>query len=64
MARGLVERSERATRPSVQSVCGILTEAERRAVLEAHDPEFQRDMELARAIMKKRWNVFRKLAKL
>jgi hypothetical protein len=26
--------------------------------------DFERDMEVARAIMKKRWNVFRKLAKL
>lgn len=29
-----------------------------------HDPEFQRDMEIARAIMEKRRDVFRKLAKL
>ena len=30
----------------------------------AHDPEFQRDMEIARAIMKKRRNMLRRLAKL
>jgi hypothetical protein len=61
----LVERSERATRLRESSpFCGILTEDERRAVFEAHDPDFQRDMEVAKDFMKKRQNVFRKLAKL
>ncbi len=59
----LVERSERATRLRQSSpFAGILTEDERRAIFDAHDPDFQNDMGIARRIMKKRWNVLRALA--
>ena len=65
VAAFLVERSERATRLRQSSpFAGILTEDERRAIFDAHDPDFQNDMEVARGIMKKRRKVFRKLAKL
>ncbi len=65
VAAFLVERSERATRLRQSSpFAGILTEDERRAVFDAHDADFQRVMEAARAIMDKRRNMLRKLAKL
>jgi len=64
----MVERSERATRLRQSSrFAGILTEDERSAIFQSFrresDPDFERDMKIARGIMKKRRNVFRQLAK-